>query len=82
MVNEGIFLLKAMVSLYYILAFQPIAYKQSVCCVTSTLTFGLGYGHCFGIPSTVDLCRICVLSLRGWWNVLDNKHGKESSELC
>ena len=35
---------------------------QSVGCVASTFTFGLGCGH-FGIRSTVELCRFCVLSL-------------------
>ena len=31
-------------------------------CVASTFTVRLGCGH-FGIQSTVELCRFCVLSL-------------------
>ena len=36
---------------------------ESAWCVASTLAFGVGCGHCFGIRSAVDLCRFCVLSL-------------------
>ena len=45
------------------MASLPIGIDQGVWCVASTLTFGLGCGHCFGICSTVELCRFCVLSL-------------------
>ena len=41
----------------------PIGEDQRVWCVASTLTFGNRCGHCFGIRSTIDLCRFCVLSL-------------------
>ena len=36
--------------------------SRPIGCVASTFTFGLGCGH-FGIRSTVELCRFCVLSL-------------------
>ena len=36
---------------------------QSFWYVASTMTFGLGCGHCFVIYYTVDLRRFCVLSL-------------------
>ena len=42
---------------------RPIGWDQSVWCVASTFTFGLGCGHRVGIRSTVELCRFCVLSL-------------------
>ena len=54
MVNHGSVLL---------IPIEPVGLlDQSVGCVASTFTFGLGCGH-FGIRSTVGLCRFCVLSL-------------------
>ena len=41
----------------------PIGKGQSVFRVANKLTFDLGCGHCFGIRSTIDMCRFCVLPL-------------------
>ena len=48
----------------------------------STLTFDLGYGHCLGILSTVDLCRFCVLSLHREVGGVRQYTGKDSSTFC
>ena len=41
----------------------PNGQGQSVGCVACTFTFDLGCGH-FGIRTTIELRRFCVLSLR------------------
>ena len=61
-----------------VIASRPIGSDQSVWCVASTLTCGLGCGHRFVIRSTVDLFRFCVSSLTGRWAVLENTQGKDS----
>ena len=51
-------------TIYHLIASQSI-WLGSKCLVCCQLTFGLGCGcgHCFGIRSTVELCRFCVSSL-------------------
>ena len=51
-----------------------------VWCVASSLTFDLGWGHCFRMSSSVDLCRICIgyCHCTGRWMVFGDTHRKDS----
>ena len=51
----------------FVLLLGLMAKIKVIWCVASTLNFGLGCGHCFGIHSTVDLGRQvwCIVTAQG-----------------